>query len=104
MLPLALSLAAGDQQITAPELERDGAPPAFWPQQEAARLAERDEHHHGFLDRCVDLVRMPGHAVAAVAIEVEPDRVEHDSVAARQAEAHLLQHAGLERHGGAQAP
>src|SRR5207237_1876835 len=99
MLPLALGLAAGDQQITAPELERDGAPPAFWPQQEAARLAERDEHHHGFLDRCVDLVRMPGHAVAAVAIEVEPARVENDSVAARQAEEPLLQPAGRERQG-----
>src|SRR5207245_8019607 len=51
MLPLALRLAAGDEQVSAAELESHRAPATLGPEQEPARLAERDEHHDRLLDR-----------------------------------------------------
>ena len=104
MLPLALCAPAGDHEISAAELEGARRAAAPGPEQELARLSQRNQSNHGLLDAAVDVVRVPGHAVLTVAIEVEADGVEFHSISLREAGAHLFDQARLERRAGAQAP
>src|SRR5690348_8179921 len=73
MLPGPLRPSAGDEQVAAPQVEVPRLPAALRPQQELARLAERNQGDGGLLDLLEDLVAVPRHAVLPVAVEVEAD-------------------------------
>jgi hypothetical protein len=84
--------------------ERTRLPASLGSQQEAPRLAERDQHDHRFGDLPADPVAVPRDAVAAVAIEVEADGVELHAIALRQRHPHRFEHPGLQRLARCEVP
>src|SRR5919106_6084321 len=96
VLPRPLGLSAGDQQIPLAEEEGRRLAAALGAEQEAPRLAERDEDDDRILDLLADAIAVPRDAVLPVAVEVEADGVELHSVPFRQGLAHVLEHRGLE--------
>src|SRR5690606_24029256 len=104
VLPRALRRAAGDQQVAALESERRGRAPAARPQQQAARGAERQQRDDRRFDLAANAIAVPGDAVPAVAVEVEPDRVEDRPVALGQRAAQRVEDRGFERLPGRERP
>src|ERR671937_2294845 len=78
VVPGALRLAAGDEQIAASETERLRLAAALGAQQELARLSQREKRNDGVFDVPADAVAVPGDAVLPIAVEVEARRVEDD--------------------------
>src|SRR5882762_7840972 len=73
-------------------------------EEELARFAERGQRHDRLLDLLGDPIAMPGHAVLAVAVEIEAGGVEDHAVTRRQREADVLEDPGLQRNAGADVP
>src|SRR5579862_5033559 len=84
VLPAPLGQAPGDEKVPAAQVEGPRRAASVRPEAERSRGAERDEGDDGPLDRGGDAVAVPGHAVAAVPIEVEADGIELDRVALGQ--------------------
>src|SRR5690606_40532397 len=69
VLPGALAGAAEDEQVAGPGHVPQRAAAALGPQQEAPRAAEGHQRHDRLVGAPPDAVAVPGHAVAAVAVE-----------------------------------
>ena len=80
MLEAALRPAAGDEKVAMTKLERTRPPTSLRAQQERAWLTERHEGDDGIHDLGGYAVAVPGDAVGAVAVEIDPHRVEPDFV------------------------
>ncbi len=77
VLPRALARAAHDEQVAVPEPERPAGATAARPQQQRAGGAERHDRDEGVLAGAApDRVAVPGHGVAAVAVEAAAGRRE----------------------------
>src|SRR5712672_819233 len=76
----------------------------FGPEQELPWLSQRDQRHDGLVDLLPDPVAVPGHAVPAVPVEVEPGRVEQDAVPGAEREPDLLEDLWFQRRAGSQVP
>src|SRR4051812_27102866 len=74
VLPGALARATHHEQVAVAEIMPDRrATPAARPQQEGPRRAEDDQRHHRVLRApAADAVAVPGHRIAAVAVQAEP--------------------------------
>ena len=70
------------------EVEGAGAAAAPWPEPEWARCADTDDRHDRVGHGVPVAVTVPGHRVLAVAVAVEPDRVEKLVVAPTHGVAH----------------
>jgi len=73
------------------EPERGRLPASVRAQQERTGLTERHKGHYGIRDLGRYAVAVPGNAVAAVAVEVEPHRIEPDVVVRRERGARVLE-------------
>src|SRR4051812_32667697 len=91
MVPEALRLAAGHQQIPSAEVERLRLPAAFGAEEELPRLSQREQGHYRLFDLLADPVAVPGDAVLAVAVEVEAGGIERNAVAAGEREPHVFE-------------
>jgi hypothetical protein len=80
------------------EPERTRVPTSLRAQQEGAWLTERHEGHYGIRDLGRYAVTVPGNAVGAVAVEIDPHRIERDVVVRGQRRASVLK--PLVRNGG----
>ena len=78
VLPIVLAGPAHNHQVPVTKAELMGSLPP-WSEQEPPPTAERNRSHQRVLVgvRCV---AVPGHAVAAVAVQVDPDPVERDAI------------------------
>jgi hypothetical protein len=77
VLEAALRGSTGDKKVAMTEPEGAGPPTSLRAQEERARLAEG---HEGIHDLGRYAVAVPGNTVGAVAIEIDPHRVELDFV------------------------
>src|SRR5438309_12023439 len=71
VLPFPLGPAAGHEQVAPGDDDGAAATPAPGSEAKRAGRAERDDGDHRLDDRLVDAVAVRGHAVAAVAVEVQ---------------------------------
>src|SRR5205823_12109605 len=104
VLPRALRAAAGDEQVAAAEEERPAPSARAGTEQEPPRLADRHDGDERIVDLACDAIAVPGHAVVAVAVEVEPHRVEPHPIALREGKAHLLDERQERRLAGLEPP
>jgi hypothetical protein len=81
MLELALAVAPHDQQIAPTGRHRQARPTSPRAQQERTGFAEGHDGHDRVAAAVGHPIAVPGHAVVAVAVEVEPGAVEHAPVA-----------------------
>ena len=88
VFPLVLASAAHDEEIAVTEVEGAGVAAPAWPESERTWCSDADDRHDRVDDGVPVPVAVPCHGVVAVAVAVEPDRVEDLVVALAQDVAH----------------
>ena len=78
---MVLAGATHDEQVAATEVVADRTPPAARAETEWAAIADADDGDVGLGQPRAAQIAVPRHGVVTVAIPVEPDRVELDSIA-----------------------
>lgn len=94
VLEATLGLTAGHEEISLTKLEDARPPASSWPQKELAWLAQGHHSHDGVSNLARDPVSMPGHAVCAVSVEVDPHGVEPNAIAPGQRRTSVLKPRG----------
>src|SRR4051794_3942030 len=84
VLPIVLARTAHHEQIALSEVPRPGPPATDRTYPELSWFAGADDGHGRILEMKTFTIGVPGNRIPAVAIQVEPDRVERPGVVARQ--------------------